>query len=194
MKTDPLVITAIRHWLIYIPFDNPIVWGSGKRAGSTRLVVEVTTAGGVKGYGETISLLDFVPVVLEKVVVPLALGRRVSDTERLHRHVMGAGYYHHERAVVMALTAVEMAMWDALGRHAGLPLHQLWGGAYRSEIEVSAYLSSPTRRLAAKWRRSSQTMATAPSRSRSAMMRRATSRWSNPSARRSARRHRYGRT
>jgi L-rhamnonate dehydratase len=140
MKPDPLVITAIRHWLIYIPFDSPIVWGSGKRAGSTRLVVEVTTAGGIKGYGETISLLDFVPVVLEKVVVPLALGRRVSETERLHRHVMGAGYYHHERAVVMALTAVEMAMWDALGRHADLPLHQLWGGAYRSEIEVSAYL------------------------------------------------------
>ncbi|MET0745845.1 MAG: mandelate racemase/muconate lactonizing enzyme family protein, partial [Microvirga sp.] len=140
MHPSPLTITQVRHWLIYIPFESPIVWGSGKRAGSTRLVAEVTTAGGIKGYGETIALLDFVPTVLEKVVAPLALGRSVADVEMLHRHVLGAGYYHHERAAVMALAAVEMAMWDALGRHAGLPLHALWGGAYRSEIELSAYL------------------------------------------------------
>ncbi len=137
---NPLAITHVRHWLIYIPFESPIVWGSGKRAGSTRLVAEVTTAGGIKGYGETIALLDFVPTVFEKVVAPLALGRSVADVETLHRHVLGAGYYHHERAAVMALAAVEMAMWDALGRHAGLPLHALWGGAYRTEIELSAYL------------------------------------------------------
>ena len=137
---NPLTITHVRHWLIYIPFESPIVWGSGKRPGSTRLVAEVTTAGGIKGYGETIALLDFVPTVFEKVVAPLALGRSVADVETLHRHVLGAGYYHHERAAVMALAALEMAMWDALGRHAGLPLHALWGGAYRSEIELSAYL------------------------------------------------------
>lgn len=140
LPDDPLAITATRHWLVYIPFDSPIVWGSGKRAGSTRLIVEVTTASGLKGYGETIALLDFVPVVLEKVVLPLALGRSVADVERLHRHVLGAGYYHHERAVVMALAAVEMAMWDALGKHARLPLHALLGGAYRRKIELAAYL------------------------------------------------------
>ncbi|MBA1158376.1 mandelate racemase/muconate lactonizing enzyme family protein [Microvirga mediterraneensis] len=137
---SPLTIVNVRHWLIYIPFEHPIVWGSGKRLGSTRLVVEVTTAGGVKGYGETISLLDFVPAVFEKVVAPLLIGRSVSDVERFHRHVLGAGYYHHQRAAVMAMAAAEMAMWDALGRHAGLPLHALWGGAYRTDIELSAYL------------------------------------------------------
>lgn len=140
MPDNPLSIVAVRHWLVYVPFESPIVWGSGKRAGSTRLVVELTTAGGTKGYGETIALLDFVPAVLEKVVLPLALGRSVADVERLHRHVLGAGYYHHERAAVMALAAVEMAMWDALGRATGLPLHALWGGAYRETIELAAYL------------------------------------------------------
>lgn len=138
--TDPLVITDVRHWLIHIPFTDAIVWGSGKRAGSTRVVVEVTTAGGVKGYGESIALLDFVPEVLAKVAAPLALGYPVSDVERYHRHVLGAGYYHHQRAAVMAMAAVEMAMWDALGKHASLPLHRLWGGTYRKSVDMVAYL------------------------------------------------------
>ncbi|MBZ6077620.1 mandelate racemase/muconate lactonizing enzyme family protein [Microvirga puerhi] len=139
-QDSPLTITSVRHWLIYIPFEHPIVWGSGKRPGSTRLVVEITTASGIKGYGETIALLDFVPAVFEKVVAPLLMGRNAADVERFHRHVLGAGYYHHQRAAVMAMAAAEMAMWDAVGRHAQLPLHALWGGAYRNEIELSAYL------------------------------------------------------
>jgi L-alanine-DL-glutamate epimerase-like enolase superfamily enzyme len=33
-----------------------------------------------------------------------------------------------------------MAMWDALGRKAGLPLHALWGGLWRERVEASAYV------------------------------------------------------
>lgn len=133
-------IAAIRHWLVHVPFRDPIFWGSGKRSGPTRLIVELTTEDGLKGYGETICLLDFIEPVLRNVVIPLAIGRDVSDSEGLHRHVMGAGYYHHKRAAVMALSAVEIAMWDALGRAAGQPLHALWGGCYRERIEMAAYL------------------------------------------------------
>jgi glucarate dehydratase len=139
MRKD-LIIRSIRHWLIYVPFGKPISWASGTRPGSTRLVVEVTTEGGVRGYGETICLLDFVEPVLAKVVAPIALGRSVAEAERVFRHVEAAGYYHHKRAMVMASAAVEMAMWDALGKHAGLPLHALWGGMMRERVEMCAYL------------------------------------------------------
>jgi len=138
--TASLSIVSIRHWLVHIPFSAPIVWASGTRSGPTRLVVEVTTDGGIRGYGETICLLDSIEPVLTKVVMPLAVGKGVDQAEHLVRHVLGAGYYHHKRAAVMALCAVEMAMWDALGKHAGLPLNRLWGGTYRSEIDFAAYL------------------------------------------------------
>lgn len=138
--TGPLAIESIRHWIVFVPLETPISWASGKRAGSTRLICEVTTKSGLKGYGETICLLDFVPAVFEKVVAPLAIGRSVADVEKLTRHAEGAGYYHHKRALVFALSAVEMAMWDALGKHAGLPLHALWGGAYRERIDICAYV------------------------------------------------------
>lgn len=138
-------VTAHRYWMVSVPFEPPILWAAGPRSRVTRLIVELTTASGVKGYGESICLLDHIAPVLEKAVLPLVQGRSVFDVERLYRHVLGAGYYHHQRAAVAALAAAEMAMWDAAGKIMGQPLHRLWGGAYRSEIEVVCYLfiSSP---------------------------------------------------
>lgn len=138
-------IQSIRHWLVHIPFSTELLWGSGRRGGTTRLIVEITTDSGVVGYGETICLLDFIEPVLERVVIPLAIGKSIRDVEKIHRHVLGAGYYHHKRAAVMAIAAVEMAMWDALGKQAGLPLHGLWGGLYRTEVSIAAFLASGPR-------------------------------------------------
>ena len=135
-----LAIRSLRRFLVRVPVRTPIEWGSGVRTGVTRLLVELTTEGGVVGWGETICLLDAIPAVLDKVVMPLAIGRGVDEVERFHRHVLGAGYYHHKRAAVMAMCAVEMAMWDAFGKACGQPLYRLWGGRFRERIALSAYL------------------------------------------------------
>lgn len=146
-----LGIAAIRRWLVRVPATEPIVWGSGVRTGVTRLVVELETRGGVVGWGETICLLDAIPAVLDRVVIPHALGHGVDEAERFHRHILGAGYYHHKRAAVMAMCAVEMAMWDAFGKVCGQPLYRLWGGSWRTRIPLAAYLleSDPDRLVAA---------------------------------------------
>jgi glucarate dehydratase len=136
----PLQVVAARHWKVAMPFVTALEWGSGKRPAATRLIVELTLANGTVGYGETICLLEFIEPVLVNTIFPIALAHRASDVERFSRHVLGAGYYHHKRAAVMAMAAVEMAMWDAVGRSSGLPLHALWGGAYRQRVEVAAYL------------------------------------------------------
>jgi L-rhamnonate dehydratase len=133
-------ITRVDHWLVRIPFKEAILWGSGRRSGPTRLIVRIETDAGTVGWGETIALIDTVPAVLANVVAPLAVGYDVANVERFHRHILGAGYYHHKRAAVMAIAAVEMAMWDVVGRRAGLPLHALWGGLWRERVEASAYL------------------------------------------------------
>ena len=136
----PLQVVAARHWKVAMPFVTALEWGSGKRPAATRLIVELTLANGTVGYGETICLLEFIEPVLVNTIFPIALAHRASEVERFSRHVLGAGYYHHKRAAVMAMAAVEMAMWDAVGRSSGLPLHALWGGAYRQQVEVAAYL------------------------------------------------------
>lgn len=136
--TDTIV--AVRSWLVRMPFVRKHVSANSRRSSTTRLVVEIETEGGVKGYGETICLLDFIEPVLHAVVAPIAIGKAVTDHELIYRHVLGAGYYHHKRAAVMALAAVEMAMWDAHGKLCGQPLSRLLGGTWRRSVALSGYL------------------------------------------------------
>ncbi len=132
-------IAKVDHWLVRVPFTETITWGSGARIGTTRLICRIETEAGAIGWGETLCLIDAVPAVFAEVVSKLAIGRRVSEAEALYRHVLGAGYYHHKRAAVMAIAALEMAMWDALGHISGQPLHALWGGAFRTHVPAAAY-------------------------------------------------------
>jgi len=99
-----------------MPFRSEMEWAPGRRSGATRLVVRLETADGTVGWGEAICLLDAIAAVLERVVLPIALTKRVDQAEALRRHVPGAGYYHHKRAAVMTICAVQMAVWDAFGR------------------------------------------------------------------------------
>src|SRR5450432_3835849 len=82
-----LRVAAIRRWLVRVPLKHPITWASGTRSGVTRLIVELTTTGGLKGYGETICLLDAIPGVLDNVVIPCAIGKTVDQAESMYRHV-----------------------------------------------------------------------------------------------------------
>ncbi|MDF0597733.1 mandelate racemase/muconate lactonizing enzyme family protein [Psychromarinibacter halotolerans] len=132
-------IVKVDHWMVRVPFRETINWGSGARIGSTRLICRIETRSGAIGWGETLCLIDTVPAVFANVVARLAIGRSVAEAEAFYRHVLGAGYYHHKRAAVMAMAALEMAMWDALGHIAGLPCHALWGGRFRDTVPAAAY-------------------------------------------------------
>jgi glucarate dehydratase len=127
---------------VFVPFKHVVEWSAGKRPGTTRLILRVETADGMVGLGETICLLEFVEPVLRNTMIPLALGEDAFNIERITKKIEGAGYYHHKRAMVAALAGLEMALWDLVGKYAGLPLYKLWGGVYRDRVPAVAYLQS----------------------------------------------------
>ncbi|HRP47888.1 MAG TPA: mandelate racemase/muconate lactonizing enzyme family protein [Trueperaceae bacterium] len=132
-------IERIDVYQVGVPFRSVVSWASGVRSGTTRLVIKVTASDGAVGYGETF-YLPFVDAALRQQVVPVVLGEDEADIERIHRKILGAGFYHHRRAVNYASIGVEMALYDLLGKRAGLPLYKLLGGKYRDRIESIAFI------------------------------------------------------
>lgn len=101
------------------------------------LWVEVTDAEGVTGLGETYYLPRAVEAVLHDMVAPLVLGvdgRRIEDVwQTLFAR---ASFHGAAGAELRAFSALDVALWDLLGRHAGLPLAALLGGRVRDTIRV----------------------------------------------------------
>ena len=63
---------------------------------------------------------------------PLAIERHWMDMFKLSDH---AGYGGAE---MRAISAIDMALWDIKGQHAGVPIYELLGGGVRKKIRVYA--------------------------------------------------------
>lgn len=147
---SPTTIVRVEHQKVFVPFHQAAEWAAGKRPGTTRLIVQVHTADGAVGVGETICLWEFVEPVLARTIIPLVIGEDACDIERLCKKIEGAGYYHHQRAMVAALAGVEMALWDIVGKQAGMPIYKIWGGAYRTQIPLVGYVQAKSLRQVAE--------------------------------------------
>ncbi len=133
-----MTITAIRTTVLRVPWpDTP--WLKGHRFGDARnfVVLEVETRGGIVGMGY---LFLFRPgartiaACLEEAIIPHVIGKDASAVEAIWQDLWRATMtYGRGGIVTMAMSALDIALWDALGKRAGLPLHRLWGH-YRSEM------------------------------------------------------------
>ena len=97
------------------------------------IVLRLTTSDGVVGYGEAVPTLRVRPVVESlKEVGRLYKGKDPSDFELIqhewHKHDF---YLPVSFESTTALSAFDIACWDIVGRHHGVPIHRILGGAFR---------------------------------------------------------------
>ncbi|MER7443826.1 mandelate racemase/muconate lactonizing enzyme family protein [Micromonospora avicenniae] len=124
------------------------------------LLVRLSTADGTSGWGEALApVAPEVPAeVVRRLLAPALIGtdpRRVRPLSAALRDLMRErGHLGGHQAD--ALAAVDIALWDLAGRLAGLPVHELLGGAFREHVPT--YVSGLPRptdaeraALAAEW-------------------------------------------
>ncbi|MFJ4965358.1 mandelate racemase/muconate lactonizing enzyme family protein [Streptomyces sp. NPDC088729] len=135
-------------------------WRSLYSAHMESVLVRIRTDEGVDGWGEALAPVgpEVVAAIVDRMLGPWLVGRDpmavrplwdgMRDLMRERGHLVG-----HQAD---ALAALDIALWDLAGKACGLPVAQLLGGAYRTEIP--AYVSGlpePTdegrARLAADW-------------------------------------------
>jgi L-alanine-DL-glutamate epimerase-like enolase superfamily enzyme len=133
------VVTDLRAGLYGVPNEESLDDATQSFDELELVVVELECDDGTEGLGFTYtigeggrSILEFVRSTLSPLVVGESAAPR-SATER-----MRAGTTFVGRAGVseLAIAAVDIALWDALGRRTGEPLYGLLGGERR---EVPAY-------------------------------------------------------
>ena len=136
-----LTIREVRTTLLRMPWaDDP--WLAGHALGPMRdlVVVEVVTQSGITGMGYlhllNLPLQRTIGACIAEAMAPRIIGRDASAIEAIWRDLWRTTLTGGRGGVaMMAQSAIDIALWDVLGKAAGLPLHRLWGH-YRSEIPI----------------------------------------------------------
>lgn len=129
-----------------IAFADPPLLNNGgcHQPFALRSIIEVETEDGVIGLGESYGNRELVEAV--EALAPRLAGMAVTDLNglwaRARGSVMGSmgGYTGAEALLPRVVGAVEVGMWDALGKSLNLRVCDLLGGAVRDRVPYSAYL------------------------------------------------------
>lgn len=147
-STD-MTITALKTTLLRVPWaTEPPANGIMPPTAREVLVLELHTKGGLTGMGYVQPLrggLDTLDTCLREMIAPIVLGRDATEIEGIWQSMWKGTYWMGRMGVaVFCLSAVDIALWDLLGKRAGLPVYRLWG---KSRSEVAAYGSGCWRGL-----------------------------------------------
>ena len=100
------------------------------------LWVRVHTACGLTGLGETFFGAKAVEAYIHESAAPMLLGRDARQIERIARDLTPYVGYSGSGAETRGRSAIDVALWDLLGQHAGLPVYQLLGGLTRECVRT----------------------------------------------------------
>ncbi len=142
-------ITCLRTHLLQVPWvggapENGIMAPAPRQY----LVLEIETKGGLTSMGYLMPLrggLATLDACMADMIAPLVLGRDATEVEGIWQALWKGSYWLGRMGVsVFCQSAVDIALWDLVGKKAGLPLYRLWGA---SRKECQAYGSGVWRGL-----------------------------------------------
>jgi D-galactarolactone cycloisomerase len=136
-------IAAVNVFALQSALEQSFAFSQGWVTKRSATLVEVITDDGISGWGEAFNQglepPEIAAAVIEHALKPLVLGASPLDTEVLwHRMYHATRDYGRKGAVMAAISAVDIALWDIAGKYYGVPIHQLLGGAFRSRVQAYA--------------------------------------------------------
>lgn len=105
------------------------------------LFVRVETADGVVGWGEATceGRSETVRTAVEQLA-EIAVGTDSGRIEDLWQRLTNGSFYRGGPILASAVSGIDQALWDILGKRLGAPVHQLLGGALRDRVRVYGWI------------------------------------------------------
>jgi mannonate dehydratase len=113
--------------------------------GRNFVTLKLTTEDGVHGLGDaTLNGRELaVASYLQDHVLPTLLGRDARRIEDTWQMLYKGAYWRRGPVTMAAISAVDTALWDILGKVANLPVYRLLGGASRDGVLCYAHANGP---------------------------------------------------
>jgi len=133
-------IQEVESIALRIPLPTPISSSLGAYHHVDATAVRLHTDGGLIGFGITAGLGGSASAAIKPYIdaelAPLAIGQDATSPEGLWERLWSPNKPRMRAGLgVWALSAMDIACWDLLGKTAGLPVHRLLGG-FRSDVPV----------------------------------------------------------
>ena len=101
-------------------------------------LVQIETDTGVTGWGECLGPTKANAAIVQSMGATL-VGRDPLDIEPIWLDLYSAYRDQGQRgATVTAQSGIDIALWDIAGKHFGVPVYRLLGGAYRDSVPAYA--------------------------------------------------------
>jgi len=114
--------------------------------GRNFVTLKIVTEDGVHGLGDaTLNGRELaVASYLQDHIVPLLIGRDARRIEDTWQYLYKGAYWRRGPVTMTAISAVDTALWDVLGKVANKPVYQLLGGASRESVMVYGHANGST--------------------------------------------------
>ena len=101
------------------------------------LFVKLTTDQGLAGWGEaTLEGRSQTTATAVRELARMIQGEDPRRIEHLWQRMYRCTFYRGGPVLTSAISGIEHALWDILGKSLGVPVHQLLGGAVRDRIRM----------------------------------------------------------
>src|SRR5438045_9557874 len=104
--------------------------------GRNFVTLKITTEDGMYGLGDaTVNGRELaVASYLTDHVIPLLIGRDARRIEDIWQYLYKGAYWRRGPVTMCAISAVDTALWDILGKTLDTPVYQLLGGASPASV------------------------------------------------------------
>ena len=134
-------ITAVESIPLVYPYEKPIYDASFKAAQRQAILVRIDTDAGISGWGEAASFggpLESTATVIDKELAPRILGADPFQVERIWQILYHQSWQHGRGGIVVcALSGIDIALWDIIGKATKTPLYRILGG-YSNQVRAYA--------------------------------------------------------
>jgi D-galactarolactone cycloisomerase len=125
-EVSRMKIVEVRTYPVVYPVNDPFANGMRWTRERAFGVVEVLTDQGIAGWGEGATL------PARRAIETQVIGRNPFDSEVIWEGLHRAG------TDTAGISAIDIALWDIMGKALGQPIYNLLGGAFRTRVQAYA--------------------------------------------------------